>query len=92
MVLFLQKASKTQTNWRAKVEELETLPAGTKPGTSHHRSPGGERRGRRLPRRSSLKGREKAIVNQTNIETVSKATSGKLLRDGVERIWGFARA
>ena len=26
------------------VEELETLPAGTKPRTSHHRSPGGERR------------------------------------------------
>ena len=31
-------------------------------------------------RRSSLKGREKAIVNQTNIGTVLKATSGKLLR------------
>ena len=29
------------------VEELETLPAGTKPRTSHHRSPGGEREGRR---------------------------------------------
>ena len=29
------------------VEELETLPAGTKPRTSHHRSPGGERRGKR---------------------------------------------
>ena len=30
-------------------------------------------------RRSSLKGRERAIVNQTNIGTVSKATLGKLL-------------
>ena len=29
------------------VEKLETLPAGTKPRTSHHRSPGGERRGNR---------------------------------------------
>ena len=29
------------------VEELETLLAGAKPGTSHHRSPGGERRGKR---------------------------------------------
>ena len=29
------------------VEELETLPAGTKPRTSHHRSPGGDRRGKR---------------------------------------------
>ena len=27
--------------------ELETLPAVTKPRTSHHRSPGGERRGKR---------------------------------------------
>ena len=30
--------------------------------------------------RSSFKGRERAIVNQTNIGTVLKATSGKLLR------------
>ena len=29
------------------VEELETLPSGTKPRTSHHRSPGGERRGKK---------------------------------------------
>ena len=29
------------------VEELETLHAGTKPRTSHHRSPGAERRGKR---------------------------------------------
>ena len=40
-------------------------------------------------RRSSLKGRERAIVNQTNTGTVSKATLGKLLRDSVERIWAF---
>ena len=30
--------------------------------------------------RSSLKGRERAIVSQTNIGTVSKATSGNFLR------------
>ena len=42
-------------------------------------------------RRSSLKGRERAIVNQTNIGTVSKTTLGKLLGDGVERIiMGFS--
>ena len=41
-------------------------------------------------RRSSLKGRERAIVNQTNTGTVSTATLGKVLRDGVERIiWAF---
>ena len=32
---------------------------------------------------SSLKGPERAVVNQMNIGTVSKATLGKLLRDGV---------
>ena len=41
--------------------------------------------------RSSLKGRERAIVNQSNIGTVSKVTLGKPLRDGahmgfIERI------
>ena len=40
-------------------------------------------------RRSSFKGLERAIVNQTNVGTVSKATLGKLLRDGVKRIWAF---
>jgi len=40
------------TGWLASrkissVEELETLPAGAKPRTSHHRSPGGDRRGKR---------------------------------------------
>ena len=43
-------------------------------------------------RRSSLKGRERAIVNQTNIGTVSTATLRKLLRDEVERIWAFPSA
>ena len=43
-------------------------------------------------RRSSLKGRERAIVNQTNIGTVLKATLGKLLRDQMERIWAFLSA
>ena len=33
-------------------------------------------------RRSSLKGRDRAIVNQTNNGTVSKATLGKHLRRG----------
>ena len=42
--------------------------------------------GRGSARRSSLKGRERAMVNQTNIGTVLKATLGKLLRDGEERI------
>ena len=38
----------------------------------------------RISRRFFLKGRERAIVNQTNIASASKATSGKPLRDGVE--------
>ena len=44
-------------------------------------------------RRSSLKGRERAIVNQTNVGTVSKATLEKRLTDGAERInYGLFRA
>ena len=35
---------------------------------------------------SSLKRQERTIVNQTKTGTVSKATLGKLLRDGVEHI------
>ena len=34
-----------------------------------------------------LKGRKRAIVNQTNIGTVSKATVGKRLRNWLERLW-----
>ena len=42
-------------------------------------------------RRSSLKGRERAIVSQTAIGTVSKATLGTLLTDGAVRIiMGFS--
>ena len=42
-------------------------------------------------RRSSLKGRERAVVSQTNTKTISQATLGKL-RDGVERIRAFPSA
>ena len=40
-----QKWLASRKIWSA--EKLETLPAGTKPRTSHIRSPGGERRGKR---------------------------------------------
>jgi ribonuclease HI len=60
----------------------------------HHTIDHLEERGieRGSAQRSSLGGRERAIVNQTNIGTVSRATLGKLLRDGVERIWAFPSA
>ena len=47
----------------------------------HHAIDRLEERGfeRGSARRSSLKGRERAIINQTNIGTVSKATLGKFL-------------
>ena len=50
----------------------------------HHTIDRQEERGveRRSARWSSLKGRERAIVNQTNIGTVSKATLGKLWETG----------
>ena len=92
----------TPLSGESSVEELETLLAGTEPRTSHHRSHGGERLGQRERKKkkkkkrrkkharlSSLKGRERIFVNQTNIGTVSKATLGKVPRDGVERIWAF---
>ena len=44
---------------------------------------------RESARLSSLKGRERIIVNQMNTETVLKATFGKLLRDEVARIYLF---
>ena len=44
---------------------------------------------RECARLSSLKGRERIIVNQMNTETVLKATFGKLLRDEVVRICFF---
>ena len=57
----------------------------------HHTIDRLEERGveRGSTRRSSLIGRERAIVNQANIGTVSKVTLVKLLRDGMERIWVF---
>ena len=59
----------------------------------HHTIDRLEERGveRGSARRSSLKGRERVIVNQTNIGTVSTATLGKVLRDGVEA-YGLFRA
>ena len=47
---------------------------------------------RESARRSSFKGRERVSANQTNIQTILKATLGKLLRDVVERIWTFLSA
>ena len=54
------------------VEETETLSAGTKPRTLHRRWFGRERVERGNARRFSLKGRERDIVNQDSIGTVSK--------------------
>ena len=43
-------------------------------------------------RHSTLRGRERSVFNQTNIDTVSRATLGRLLRDGTERVWAFPSA
>ena len=55
----------------------------------HHTIDRLEERGveRGSARRSSLKGRQRAIVSQMSTGTVSKATLEKRLGDGVERIW-----
>ena len=73
------------------VRGVQTQPAGTKPGhrTIDRLEETGVGRGR--ARRSSLKRRERAIVNQTNVGTVSKATLGKLLKRGRAHIIGFSK-
>ena len=43
-------------------------------------------------RHSTLQGRERSVFNQTNIGTVSRATLGRLLRDGAECVWAFPSA
>ena len=43
-------------------------------------------------RHSTLQGRERSLFNQANIGTVSRATLGRLLRDGAERVWAFPSA
>ena len=43
-------------------------------------------------RHSTLQGRERSVFKQANIGTVSKATFGRLLRDGAERVWAFPSA
>ena len=53
---------------------------------------GGGGGGRKKEREKREKGQDRAIVNQTNIGIVSKATLGKLLGDGVEPIYGHFRA
>ena len=43
-------------------------------------------------RHSTLQGRERSVFNQANIGTVSRATLGRLLRDGAERVLAFLSA
>ena len=57
-------------------EQFETLPVGTKPRTSYHWSPGGQRCREEV---LDKKGQERDTVNQINTGTVSKSTLGKLL-------------
>ena len=40
-------------------------------------------------RHSTLQGRERSVFNLTNIGIISRATLGRLLRDGLERVWAF---
>ena len=57
----------------------------------HHTIDNLEERGaeRGSDRQSPLKGQERAIISRVNIASVSMAMFGKLLTDGVERIWTF---
>ena len=74
------------------IEELEVLLSSAKPRTSPHRSPGGERRGKRKRSAAFLEGTTEVIVSQASIGTVLMSTLGKRLRDGEGRIWVFPSA
>ena len=43
-------------------------------------------------RHSTLQDRQRSVFNQANIGTVSRATLGKVLKDGAERVWAFPSA
>ena len=43
-------------------------------------------------RHSTIQGRERSVFSQTNIGIVSRATLGRLLRDGAERVWALSSA
>ena len=60
----------------------------------HHSTDRLKERGveKRNGRHSNLRGRERSVLYQTNIGTVSRATLGRLLRDGAERVWAFPSA
>jgi len=58
------------------VEKLETLPAGTKPRTSHHWSHGGERLWKRKRETIFLERTRESHRHQTNIGTVSERRGG----------------
>ena len=87
---------KTKSRKIWSVEELETLPAGTtKPRTSHHRSPGGERSRKRKPLNDlPWEDRERAIGS---IRPRLELFQGKLWGNSwetewMERIWAFPNA
>ena len=61
---------------------------GTKTRTPHHQLHGEERHGKRKPQTICLEKMREGHHNQT----VSKATLGNLLRDGVESILAFPSA
>ena len=73
-------------------ELRQTLKARMPP--AHHSVERLQERGieRGSGRRSTLRGRERAVVNQTDIGTISVSTLGRLLREGEERIWAFPSA
>ena len=43
-------------------------------------------------RHFTIQGRERSVFNKANIGTVSRATLGRLLRNGAERVWAFPSA
>ena len=69
------------------------MHVGTKPRTPHQHLPGGERRKEKAAVDSTLKGRDRAIVNQTDIlELFHKKHWGDFRKKGMKCIKVFLNA
>lgn len=77
----------SQKFWSA--EELLTLPVGTKPWTSHHPLPGGDRHRKEALDDLPSKDGTRSSSTRSTLELLQRQHS-KFLINGTERIWAFS--
>ena len=85
----IERGSALQTSWKGwEVAIINQTSLGLPMGTKSYILwlPGGERHGKRKCSTNALKRWKDSIINQTDTGTVSKASLGKVVRDGMELI------